>query len=75
RIIVSGNPQVGVTEHVISGNEAIAVLINYNPTPAKVEPVIGHGWKMAEVISGNSTGKELNIDGNDAAIIRLVKNV
>ncbi len=74
RIITSGNPQVGVTEHFISQSEAIAVLINYNPAPAEIEPVISRGWKLAEVISGKCSGKTLNISGNDAAVIKLIKN-
>jgi hypothetical protein len=74
RIITSGNPQVGVTEHFISKNEAVAVLINYNPAAAEIEPVIGRGWKLAEVILGTRSGKTLNISGNDAAVIKLIKN-
>ena len=73
RIIVSGNPQVGVTEHFMSKNEAVAVLINYNPAPAAVNPVLGRGWKLTEVIFGQRSGKKLNIGGNDAAIVKLVK--
>ena len=75
RIITSGNPQVGVTEHFISKNEAVAVLINYNPAAAEIEPVIGRGWKLAEVILGQKSGKKLNINGNDAAVVRLVRSV
>ena len=74
RIITSGNPQVGVTEHFISKNEAVAVLINYNPAAAEIEPVIGRGWKLAEVILGQKSGKKLNINGNDAAVVRLVRS-
>jgi endo-1,4-beta-mannosidase len=75
RIIVSRNPQVGVTEHFISGEEAIAVLINYNPEPAVVTPEIGQGWSIVEIIYGQSTDAKLNIGGNDGAVVRLVKKV
>jgi len=74
RIIASGNPQVGVTEHFISKTEAIAVLINYNPVPAEIDTVIGRGWKLTEVILGKCSGRKMNIEGNDAAVVRLIKN-
>jgi hypothetical protein len=74
RIIASGNPQVGVTEHFISKTEAIAVLINYNPAPAEIDTVIGRGWKLTEVILGKCSGRKMNIEGNDAAVVRLIKN-
>jgi hypothetical protein len=73
RIIASANPQIGVTEHFISENEAISVLINYSPFPVKINPLIGRDWKLTEIILGNPSGKMLNIDGNNAIVVRLSK--
>lgn len=75
RIIASGNPQVGVTEHFMSPKEAVAILLNYSPEKLEITPVVSRGWKISEVISGQRAGKSLNISGNDAAIVKMTKSV
>jgi hypothetical protein len=73
-VLTQSNPFVAVTEHPLSNNEKVIVLINYSTEDITVEPVIKNGWKVAKSIYGNfKSEKSLQIKANDALVLS-VKN-
>jgi beta-galactosidase len=52
RLVSKDNPLVGNTEHILSEDKRLIVLINYSPTPQEVHLTIADGWKIAEAWYG-----------------------
>jgi beta-galactosidase len=75
RIFAQDNPYVGVTEHNISDNEKVIVLINYNYEDASSDFRIKEGWKISECLYGKiAPGKSLTLNANDAIALVVKKN-
>ena len=44
--------QVGLTEHILSENERVLVLINYSPQKVETDIILENGWNVSEVLYG-----------------------
>ena len=74
RIFTQDNPYVGVTEHNISDNEKVIVLINYNYEDASSGFRIKDGWKISESLYGKMpSGKSFTLNANDAVVLMVRK--
>jgi len=74
RILMQNNPYVGVTEHSISDNEKVVVLINYNYDDASSDFKVKNGWKISDCLYGKiPSGKSIAINANDAVVLMVKK--
>ncbi|OAQ42017.1 hypothetical protein A5893_02560 [Pedobacter psychrophilus] len=74
RVIQQENTSIGITEHFINENEAVVILINYNPKEAETELKLKDGWRIAGSLFGNQPmNNKLKINGNDALVLTLKK--
>ena len=75
RILTQNNTYVGVTEHNISDNEKVVILINYDYDEATSDFNVKDGWKITDCLYGKMTsGKSLKINANDAVVLVLKKS-
>ncbi len=74
RVLTQNNPYIGVTEHSISDNERVVVLINYNNEDGTADLKLKEGWKIAENLYGKiPSGKSFTINANDAIVLIVKK--
>ncbi|MBC7720741.1 MAG: cellulase family glycosylhydrolase [Pedobacter sp.] len=74
RILSQNNPFIGTTEHAISENEKVVVLINYSTEDITVKPVIQVGWKITKTVYGSGVAaKSVVVKANDAVVVTLQK--
>ncbi|MFP5040866.1 glycoside hydrolase 5 family protein [Parasediminibacterium sp. JCM 36343] len=72
RVLTQNNPYIGVTEHPLSDNEKVVVLINYGTEDLTIAPIIKNGWKIAKSLYGNYTSeKQLVLKANDALVLSV----
>jgi len=72
RVLTQNNSFIGTTEHSISNNEKVIVLINYSTEDITVFPSIKNGWTTINALYGNYVSeKSLTIKANDALILSL----
>ena len=75
RSVSQSNISIGVTEHDLSKNEKVVVLINYSPNIEKANITFQNGWKIKNILYGNDVkDNELIINANDAVVITLRKS-
>lgn len=75
RVVGQQNPFVGTTEHNISRNEKVVVLINYSAEPAVSTLLLKAEWTFSGMLYGNSPASHsLTIPANDAVVLRITKN-
>jgi hypothetical protein len=75
RILTRNNASVGVTEHQVSENEKIIVLINYSSETAPCDLKIAMGWKAGKVLYGKGPfAARLSLAANDALVLVVTKN-
>ena len=75
RVLTQSNSYIGNTEQSLSDKEKIVILINYSPEAITTNLVLKNGWKIGGSLYGNvSTGEVATIKGNDAVVLRMVKN-
>jgi len=74
RTVIKTDPFVGITEHDLSQNEKIIILINYTPENKDVELSIKSGWKVDKALYGNlPLNSSVNLNANDACVLYLKK--
>ena len=76
RMVSKDNPLVGLTEHPLSENERLIVLINYSPQVQPVEITLAPGWQIAEVYHGAAPLRgqglqKLTLPKNDAVVLKI----
>ncbi len=64
--------QVGLTEHILSENERVLVLINYSPQKVETDIILENGWNVSEVLYGKYDEKAF-FENNDAIILKIKK--
>lgn len=75
RIVTKNDPFVGITEHDLSANEKVIVLVNYTPTDKDVTLSIHKDWKVNQALYGFSPEKsKVKLGANDACVLLLKKN-
>jgi hypothetical protein len=87
RRIISGKPpQLGITEHPVSDNERIAVMVNMSPEKMSSSLVVKNGWEIAETLYGEAPEKAapqpsnghaytFNFLANDGAVVVLRQTI
>jgi hypothetical protein len=74
RTVIKTDPFVGITEHDLSQNEKIVILINYTPKSKDVALSIKSGWKVEKAIYGNlPVNSSVKLNENDACVLYLKK--
>jgi hypothetical protein len=70
RIITQPDENIAVTEHQLSMDEKIIILINYNSREAGTVLNIKDGWKITGSLYGKMpVGKTIQLQGNDALVL------
>jgi len=68
---------MGLTEHIVSENERILVVINYEPFAQTAQLTLADGWRAASVESienaASLSGDRLSIPHNTGAVIRITR--
>lgn len=74
RIVRKSNPEIGVTEHVLSENQRVVVLVNYSPD-AQVDTLkITEGWSVSRTFPTAITlSASVALPGNDGLVLLLEK--
>ena len=74
RIVTKADPFVGITEHDLSVNEKVIILVNFSPNDKDITLSIKSGWKVDKAFYGNLPVKSnVKIMGNDACVLLLKK--
>jgi beta-galactosidase len=74
RAVTKNDPFVGITEHDLSKNEKVIVLVNYTPENKDVALTIGKDWKISKTLYGNSVDNlNVKLNANDASVLLLKK--
>jgi hypothetical protein len=70
RVVSRDNALIGITEHPLSDNQRIVVLINYSPTQQKATLGINQGWQVKSGWYGSLPALDgaIALDQNDAAV-------
>jgi hypothetical protein len=65
-------PMLGLTEHALSANERVAVVINYAPEPAACPFTLTQGWKIDAAWNGTAPKADIiEVPPNDAVVLKL----
>jgi len=74
RVVEKNDPFVGITEHDLSSDSKVIVLVNYSPADRQVELSIKDGWKVEKVLHGKLPTKSgVELKANDACVLQLKK--
>jgi len=77
-IISKTQPLLAITEHEVSKDKYIAILINMSPSNLKDKLVINKSWNVSKVYYGKIQSElhrlSVELPKNDAVVIELVKN-
>jgi hypothetical protein len=74
RAVRNVHPQVGVTEHLLSGRRRVVVAINYGPTPVEFPLEMTPPWSAAETWYGAAAvGKSRYLLSPNDALVLLLK--
>jgi hypothetical protein len=74
RTVTKNDPFTGITEHDLSANEKVIVLVNYSPTDKEVTLSIHDDWKISKTLYGFSPAEsKIRLGGNDASVLLLTK--
>ncbi|MBL7858598.1 MAG: cellulase family glycosylhydrolase [Cyclobacteriaceae bacterium] len=75
RILQQSNSSIGTTEHTISEQEKVYILINYNSADITTRLIIKKGWKLGTALYGvMPVSDSLFIKANDALVLSVVKS-
>jgi hypothetical protein len=74
RVVQKNDPMVGITEHDLSANEKVIVLVNYTPADRDIALSIKDGWKVEKAFYGQLPLKSaVKLKSNDACVMLLKK--
>lgn len=74
RIVTKNDPFVGITEHDLSANEKVIVLVNYTATNKDIALTINKEWKVNKALYGSLPEKSnVKLSANDACVLLLKK--
>jgi len=74
RTVTKADPFVGITEHDLSKNEKVIVLVNFTPEDKDVALTIKDGWKVDKALYGNlPANSSVKLNANDACVLQLKK--
>jgi hypothetical protein len=74
RTVTKNDPFIGITEHDLSSDEKVIVLVNYSPTDKDVILSIKSGWNVEKSFYGNLPSKSVvKLKANDACVLQLKK--
>ena len=74
RTVTKNDPFVGISEHDLSANEKVVVLVNYATTDREVSLSVKSGWKIEKAFYGNLPSKSMvKLKANDACVFQLKK--
>jgi beta-galactosidase len=74
RIVTKNDPFVGITEHDLSANQKVVVLVNYSPSDKEVPLNLASGWSIEKVFYGKLPVKSVvTMKGNDACVFQIKK--
>ena len=74
RTVTKNDPFIGITEHNLSSDEKVIVLVNYSPTDKDVTLSIKSGWNVEKAFYGNLPSKAgVKLNANDACVLQLKK--
>ncbi|MGV8137330.1 MAG: cellulase family glycosylhydrolase [Mangrovibacterium sp.] len=73
RVATKEDPFVGITEHVLSPNKRVVVLVNCSPSNKNIALGLKSGWLLDDVIYGNKpVNGSVAISANDACVFQVV---
>ena len=74
RSVTKNDPLIGITEHDLSANQKVVILIYYSPYDKSVALNIKKGWIVEKTLYGNKLAdSNLSIEANDANVLMLRK--
>jgi hypothetical protein len=78
RIARKTNPFLGLTEHCLSDDRRVMVLINYSPHPQSDKIQLAANWQVKEIWYGPETASSANgsswvVQPNDAVVFVVAK--
>lgn len=74
RTVTKNDPLVGLTEHDLSSDQKVIVLVNFSPADRTVTLNIKNGWSVTKVLYGNAPIKtSVTLKANDASVLQLIK--
>lgn len=69
RVLRVEHPMLGVTEHEVSMDEHIVVIVNYTPEEVTFHPVLQGGWKISKSLYGQApVHEQANIPHHNALV-------
>ncbi|MCK9618691.1 MAG: hypothetical protein M0R21_12755, partial [Lentimicrobiaceae bacterium] len=72
RTVQKNDPYVGITEHDLSPDEKVVVLVNYCPVDRDVPLSINTEWKVEKTLYGKLQGNSMvRLNANDACVLQL----
>jgi len=72
RVVTKTDPFVGITEHDLSPDTKIIVLVNYSPVDRTVPLSIRSGWRPEKALYGNMPVKSsVTLSANSASVLQL----
>ncbi|MFA4944087.1 MAG: glycoside hydrolase family 2 TIM barrel-domain containing protein [Lentisphaeria bacterium] len=78
RAVRKTNPLIGLTEHCQDASNRIMVIVNHSPHPVREDLILGHGWKLKQVLHGEAEmereGLAVTLNGNDACILSVTRS-
>lgn len=73
RVLTQDNLFVAVTEHTISNNEKVLVMVNYSPETAFSNFKLQDGWKISKSLYGVMPHTKFEIKAKDALVLIVKK--
>lgn len=74
RVVTKNDPFVGITEHDLTTDKKVVVLVNYSPVDREVSLIIKKGWTIEKSLYGKlSVKSSVTIKANDACVLQLGK--
>lgn len=74
RAVMKNDPFVGITEHDLSADSKVIVLVNYRPADIDVSLTVREGWNIEKALYGKLPVKSsVALKANDACVLQLRK--
>lgn len=75
RVVRKSEPLLGLTEHFVSDNKCVVVVLNYSDEDLSDTLELAEGWKLVKSYYGAKPNKslEVNVKANDAIVLEFSK--